>query len=123
MRAQILDRIDELESDDIVSYSYVSGANDPTAFFTHALCLMVARAIHFDDYNILENFNIVMDSNMSKICPTIEDAEQTKNHYAAQGIDTYIRPCGLNDGRFIVFRQDGKFLKFIGWNTPNIILN
>jgi NTP pyrophosphatase (non-canonical NTP hydrolase) len=60
----------------------------------------------------------VYDSNMSKLCPTIEAARDTMAAYAGKGIDSYmlLAPDGVN---WIIKRSDNnKVLKALTFQDP-----
>lgn len=48
-------------------------------------------------------FNIVQESNMSKACLTIEEADATVEDYLSKGIDTYYEKSG---DKYLVYRTD-----------------
>lgn len=57
--------------------------------FYHAIDLLLQVGQSFD-YDVLAAWDIIHQSNMSKVCDTIEIAELTYEHYQAMGIDTRI---------------------------------
>ena len=59
----------------------------------------------------------VHNSNMSKLCDTLEDAEATKLYYSQSGVLTYHEE---HNDKFIVYRKDGKVLKGINYFKPNL---
>jgi predicted HAD superfamily Cof-like phosphohydrolase len=66
-----------------------------------------------------EIFSEVYRSNMSKMCNTEQEAQDTINSYTQKGIATSYRNNG--HGGFVVTRdQDNKVLKYVGWSEPNI---
>ena len=63
-------------------------------------------------------FDEVQRSNMSKACASIEEAEQTVEHYAKQGVEAYIEPI---DGHYLIYRQsDNKTLKSINYSPADL---
>ena len=69
--------------------------------------------------NSMNAFNIVHENNMSKLCPTEEDADATIQLYAEQGRVTR----KYRAGEFWVVREGGpkdKFLKNHKWTPPNL---
>ena len=66
-----------------------------------------------------EGFDLVHESNMSKVCNTIEEALATQNHYRSLGIGTYNEK---HNNKFVVYRQiDGKVLKSINWKEADYL--
>ena len=69
-------------------------------------------------------FDEVQRSNMSKVCKTRSEAEETAQHYLDQkGFESYIVE---EDGRFLVYRKsDNKTLKSINYSPADLesILN
>ena len=63
-------------------------------------------------------FNLVHESNMSKLCETIEEAEMTQKHYAKQGIEVIINKNG--DYYVINRKSDNKVLKNINYHPVNL---
>ncbi len=51
----------------------------------------------------VDMFNIVQESNMSKACNSIEEAEATVEDYLAKGIDTIYKQSG---DKFLIYRLD-----------------
>jgi len=69
--------------------------------------------------NSMEAFNIVHENNMSKLCPTEEDADATIQQYIEQGRLTK----KYRAGEFWVVREGGpkdKFLKNHKWSPPDL---
>ena len=69
--------------------------------------------------NSLDAFNIVHENNMSKLCPTEDDADATIARYAEQGI----RVNKYRAGEFWCVRAGGprdKFLKNHSWAPPDL---
>lgn len=61
-----------------------------------------------------EAFTEVHQSNMSKLCVSIEEALETKENYKKQGISTIVEP--MTNGYFAVKREsDNKVLKSINY--------
>lgn len=88
---------------------------------------------HLSDIDVNADMQKVTDSNLSKVCPDMEDAKTTQEHYLVKkGIQTEIKPCATLPGFIIVvpFEQigsdnkvypAGKFLKSIGnFKEPNL---
>ena len=66
-------------------------------------------------------FNEVHRSNMSKACSTLQEAEETIQHYKEKaGVDAYYKEI---DGRFLVYRTaDDKTLKSVRYSPASIAL-
>jgi predicted HAD superfamily Cof-like phosphohydrolase len=66
-------------------------------------------------------FDEVQRSNMSKACPTLEDANETLKHYKKQhAVDSEIVE---KDGQYLVFRiSDRKVLKSVQYSEANLAL-
>lgn len=63
-------------------------------------------------------FNEIHQSNMSKACNNIIEAEETICHYANKGIQSYYKEV---DNVYLIFRSnDNKNLKSISFNQPQI---
>lgn len=78
-------------------------------------------AYGFSPELMTELFTEVQRSNMSKICPSIQNAAKTVARYEDQfpEIPIYYKPVG--DGRFTVVRaSDGKVLKSINYSEPDL---
>lgn len=74
---------------------------------------------HTVGINSMDAFNIVHENNMSKLCPTEEDADATIHLYAEQGRVTK----KYRAGEFWVVREGGpkdKFLKNHKWTAPDL---
>lgn len=72
-------------------------------------------------------FDEVHRSNMSKACPTIEDARATVAHYKAKGFEGEIRDStgklceDAGAAPFLVYRKpDGKVLKSVSYSSANL---
>jgi len=64
-----------------------------------------------------EAWKEVQNSNMSKLCSTIDEAEETRLHYSKSGILAYYKE---HNDKFIVSRKDGKVLKGINYYRPDL---
>ena len=63
-------------------------------------------------------FDEVHRSNMSKACKTLEEANQTIEHYRSKGAESYYKE---QDGLFLVYRSpDDKTLKSINYSPAAI---
>lgn len=63
-------------------------------------------------------FREVHRSNMSKVCHTLEEAQQTVEHYRAKGVEAYIQP---KENVFLVYRtSDNKVLKSIQYSPAQL---
>lgn len=63
-------------------------------------------------------FDEVQRSNMSKACLSEQEAKDTQDHYAKQGVESYVRP---KDGVFLVFRkEDNKLLKSLYYSPADL---
>ena len=63
-------------------------------------------------------FEEVQRSNLSKACPTVEEAEATVAHYRANGTDCHYV---ASDGKFLVYRTaDNKTLKNVRYSPANL---
>jgi len=88
----------------------------------HLLILIKSYTLfvaHTLGINSMDAFNIVHDNNMSKLCPSEEDADATIQKYAEQGIITN----KYRAGEFWVVRAGGpkdKFLKNHTWTPPDL---
>lgn len=72
----------------------------------------------FPGVSFMECFAEVHQSNMTKFCSSKEQAEQTRDHYAAKEIPTRIERVG---GLYVIRREsDDKVLKSIDWQEPNL---
>lgn len=85
-------------------------------------CLILFRYIDmvYKHYNLFDNFKEVMSSNMSKLCDNEDIAKKSVEWYKEEkNINTTYE---YNDKiqKYIVRREDGKFLKSINWKTPNL---
>jgi len=70
-----------------------------------------------------EAYDAVHESNMSKVCTSQEEAEQTVDYYTEKGNEGEldIKPMGVGDTEyFIVQRTDGKALKSINYTPVNL---
>ena len=64
-----------------------------------------------------EAFNIVQESNMSKVCNNQEEALKTQEFYLDKGTTTFIQE---HNNKFIVYRSgDSKVLKSINYKEAN----
>ena len=72
------------------------------------------------NFSILDAWDIVHKSNMSKLCTTQDEVESTQRKYKGEGIETEAVP--VEDGLTAVKRKsDGKVLKNINWQEPKIV--
>jgi len=64
-------------------------------------------------------FDEVQRSNMSKTCKTMEEAEETREHYQQRdGTESYIEE---SDGHFLVYRkEDNKTLKSVNYSPADL---
>ncbi len=63
-------------------------------------------------------FDEVQRSNMSKSCKSKEEAEATRQHYRAKGVESYIRQEGE---LFLIYREgDHKTLKSVNYSPANL---
>lgn len=64
-------------------------------------------------------FSEVQRSNMSKICPTMEDAQKTQQHYKeTNDTESYIEE---RDGQYFVYRTgDNKVLKSVSYSPADL---
>lgn len=63
-------------------------------------------------------FREVHRSNMSKVCQTLEEAQQTVEHYKAKGIDAYVQ---AKENIFVVYRKsDNKVLKSVRYSPAQL---
>ena len=63
-------------------------------------------------------FNEVHNSNMSKVCNDVHEANRTVNKYAKDGISTNIL---VKNNKFLVMRtEDGKALKYIDYQPARL---
>lgn len=64
-------------------------------------------------------FSEVQRSNMSKICPTMEDAQKTQQHYKeTKDTESYIEE---RDGQYFVYRTgDNKVLKSVSYSPADL---
>ena len=66
----------------------------------------------------VELFNEVQRSNMSKACASMEEAEQTVEHYKKRGFSAHIEQ---EDGKFLVYRDgDKKTLKSVNYSPADL---
>lgn len=66
----------------------------------------------------IDAFAEIHRSNMSKACPSLEDAELTQKHYLEKSVDTYIVE---RDSKFFVLRKDNhKQLKSITYSPADL---
>lgn len=78
---------------------------------------------HLSDIDVNSDMQKVTDSNLSKVCPTLQDAEETQKFYFTQkGVKTEIKECPTFKGYIIIVPYEqkgsdnkvypaGKFLK------------
>lgn len=65
-----------------------------------------------------EAFEEVHNSNMSKLCNSYDEAKQTIEKYASEGIE--VESTEDNNGKFLILRKsDGKVLKSINYKEAN----
>lgn len=87
----------------------------------------VYRIGEFEELNVDADLAEVTKSNLSKIAPTIDDAEKSVDAYKAKGVETHIEPCVY--GGFIIVSSKrqyngseiidaGKFLKAVTYCPP-----
>jgi NTP pyrophosphatase (non-canonical NTP hydrolase) len=93
----------------------------------------MAHRIGIDADKLMSN---ISESNFSKLCKTIEEANDTLQYYADNGVECYIQECQL-DGKVVyavksakdqvvMFKGEekdfikDKFLKSIYWKTPDL---
>jgi predicted HAD superfamily Cof-like phosphohydrolase len=70
-------------------------------------------------YMFAELFDEVHRSNMSKACPTLEDAEKTIAHYEALGQPSHY--VLQDNGTYLIYRtEDNKTLKSISYSPANL---
>lgn len=65
-----------------------------------------------------ELFDEVQASNMSKLCQTLEEAEETVEAYTLEGVTTYTKAVG--DFFAVTRLSDDKVLKSINYKAPNL---
>lgn len=76
------------------------------------------RAYGFSPEVFAKLFAEVQASNMSKICTSEEEAQETVAKYEAAGLNTYVKRVGEF---FTVVRvEDDKVLKSINWREPDL---
>ncbi len=64
-------------------------------------------------------FNEVQRSNMSKACNSLEEAEQTMQHYKDKGVNCHFKEDG---GKYLVYRTaDNKTLKSIHYSPADLV--
>jgi len=64
-----------------------------------------------------EAWKEVHSSNMSKLCDTIDEAEERRMDYSKDGTLAYYKE---HNGKIILFRKDGKVLKGKSYFEPNL---
>jgi predicted HAD superfamily Cof-like phosphohydrolase len=70
-------------------------------------------------YMFSELFDEVHRSNMSKACPTLQDAENTISHYESLGQSSYYEL--QDDGTYLIYRtSDNKTLKSVSYSPANL---
>lgn len=91
---------------------------------------ILARIYHglpeFSKFTIRDDLVAVTKSSLSKICPTIEDAEKSVDVYAEKGCETHFAKTTNGYAIFSSKEQPfggeiiskGKFLKFYKWASP-----
>ncbi|TDB65078.1 pyrophosphohydrolase domain-containing protein [Arundinibacter roseus] len=63
-------------------------------------------------------FDEVQRSNMSKACNSIEEAQETVEHYQAKGVDCHFKE---DNGKYLVYRSaDNKTLKNIKYSPADL---
>jgi len=63
-------------------------------------------------------FNEVQRSNMSKVCATVQEAEETAEYYKnKKGMDCFYEE---RDGKYLVYRSDRKTLKSINYSPADL---
>lgn len=88
--------------------------------FNDVLWLVLRGKMELGIHNIMDQtFQNVYDSNMSKLCDTEEQAQETVDLYKeTENLDTYYAP--VKNGKFAVLRtEDNKILKNKYWTTPD----
>lgn len=88
---------------------------------------------HLSNIDVNSDMQKVTDSNLSKVCPTLEDAKSTQEYYLVKkGVKTEIKPCPTFTGYIIVVPTEqigsdnkvypaGKFLKSLSnFKEPNL---
>lgn len=96
----------------------------------HQIVRILAHTYHglpeFAKFTIRDDLVAITASSISKICPTLEDAEKTVEIYAQKGCETYFKKT--NNGYAIFSSKEqsfngeiiskDKFLKFYNWSSP-----
>ena len=96
----------------------------------HQIIRIMARIYHglpeFSKFTIRDDLVAITKASLSKICPTIEDAEKSVQVYADKGCETHF--AKTNNGYAIFSSKEqafggeiiskGKFLKFYKWTSP-----
>jgi predicted HAD superfamily Cof-like phosphohydrolase len=74
---------------------------------------------HAIGFNMDAMFREVHRSNMTKTCPTVEDAQTTVDLYVKEGLyeGVYYKP---KDSYYVVCAGNGKVLKNHKWEVPNL---
>jgi hypothetical protein len=57
---------------------------------------------HLVQFDVNEDMLEVFKSNISKVCPNIEDAHATQEKYKNIGVETYILDCPTIEGAYII---------------------
>ena len=67
---------------------------------------------------LIPAYNEVQASNLSKVCNTLEEAEETvKVRSEQQGVPCYYKEV---NGKYVVYREDHKVMKSINYKKPNL---
>jgi predicted HAD superfamily Cof-like phosphohydrolase len=75
---------------------------------------------HLMNFDMKTMFCEVHRSNMSKMCKTIEDAQETVAKYAESNVETDFRRSTTNDGYVVFNKSTSKILKNHKWFEPNL---
>lgn len=81
------------------------------------LLWVVVRAFMEMGFDVEKVIAEIYKSNMSKICPTKEEAQATVKGYAELGFDTYYEE--VSDGFIVKDSKTHKVKKYFGWSEPN----
>jgi predicted HAD superfamily Cof-like phosphohydrolase len=105
-------------------YSHITLLNHVNILDTGEFTKIVYVAIYafenkFPQVSILDCFNEVHRSNMSKFCRSIQQAEETRQKYSRDKIETEI----FKKGRYWIVKKkvDGKTLKSVDFVAPNLL--
>lgn len=83
--------------------------------------VLSGAVLEFGMYSVFDKiFDEVHESNMSKACLSIHEAERTAEHYKSLGVETQIS-FDQDSEKYIVYRKsDNKILKSVFYNPPEI---